>query len=89
MLNIKYELAKELKAKPDWNNLGFGKYFTDHMFIMDYSVDKGWYDPRIVPYAPISLYPSAMVFHYGQEMFEGLKAYKAEDRELRSPDRTE
>ncbi|MCI9384733.1 MAG: branched-chain amino acid aminotransferase, partial [Lachnospiraceae bacterium] len=52
---------------------------TDHMFVMDYTEGKGWHDPRIEPYAPISLDPSAMVFHYGQEMFEGLKAYKTED----------
>ncbi|WP_113674032.1 branched-chain amino acid aminotransferase [Vallitalea guaymasensis] len=79
MLNIKYELTKDLKQKPDFNNLGFGTKFTDHMFIMDYTEGKGWHDPRIVPYQPISLDPSAMVFHYGQEMFEGMKAYKTED----------
>ncbi|GMQ58832.1 branched-chain amino acid aminotransferase [Vallitalea sediminicola] len=79
MLNIKYELTKDLKQKPDFNNLGFGTKFTDHMFIMDYTEGTGWHDPRIVPYQPISLDPSAMVFHYGQEMFEGMKAYKAED----------
>ncbi|MBF7096427.1 branched-chain amino acid aminotransferase [Alkalibacter mobilis] len=64
------------KTKPDQNNLGFGNYFTDHMFVMDYSTEKGWFDPRIVPYGPLELEPSAMVFHYGQETFEGLKAYK-------------
>ena len=80
MLDIRYEKTTNPKPIPGPENpLTFGTIFTDHMFIMDYSDDKGWYDPRIVPYAPISLYPSAMVFHYGQEMFEGLKAYKAED----------
>ena len=80
MLNIRYEKTTNPKPIPGPENpLTFGTIFTDHMFIMDYSVEKGWYDPRIVPYAPISLYPSAMVFHYGQEMFEGLKAYKTED----------
>ena len=79
MLNIKYELAKELKAKPDWNNLGFGKYFTDHMFIMDYDEGMGWHDARIVPYQNLSLDPACMVFHYAQEMFEGLKAYRTPD----------
>lgn len=79
MLDIKYELTKELKQKPDFNDLGFGTKFTDHMFIMDYNDGKGWHDPRIVPYQPICLDPSAMVFHYGQEMFEGMKAYKTED----------
>ncbi len=80
MLDIRYELAENRKPLPTEDNpLTFGTIFTDHMFIMDYEEGKGWIDPRIVPYAPIELYPSAMVFHYGQEMFEGLKAYKAED----------
>ncbi|MCI5584174.1 MAG: branched-chain amino acid aminotransferase [Lachnospiraceae bacterium] len=80
MLTIRYEKTTNPKPlpKPE-DDLTFGTIFTDHMFIMDYEEGKGWYDPRIVPYAPISLQPSAMVFHYGQEMFEGLKAYKAED----------
>lgn len=82
MLNIKVERAKELKQKPDFNNLGFGTDFTDHMFIMDYTEGKGWHDPRIVPYQPISLDPSAMVFHYAQEMFEGMKAYKTDDERV-------
>ena len=64
------------KEKPDPNNLPFGKYFTDHMFIMEYDKGQGWHDGRIVPYAPIPLDPAALVLHYGQEMFEGLKAYK-------------
>lgn len=80
MLNIKYELVKEPKKLPEENDpLVFGTIFTDHMFIMDYETGKGWHKARIVPYGPIPLDPSAMVFHYGQEMFEGLKAYKAED----------
>ncbi len=79
MLNIKYELVTERKAKPDWNNLGFGKYFTDHMFIMDYDKGMGWHDARIVPYQNLSLDPACMVFHYAQEMFEGLKAYRTPD----------
>lgn len=79
MLNIRYEHPAQKKAKPDWDNLGFGNYFTDHMFIMNYTEGKGWYDPRIVPFADISLSPAAMVFHYAQEMFEGLKAYKTPD----------
>ncbi len=61
------------------SELGFGKYFTDHMFLMDYEKGKGWIDPRIVPYGPLSLDPSAMVLHYGQEIFEGLKAYRWTD----------
>lgn len=78
MFEIKVEMSTNLKEKPDQDNLGFGNVFTDHMFIMDYIEGKGWIDPRIVPYQKISLDPSAMVFHYGQEMFEGLKAYRTE-----------
>lgn len=79
MFNIKYELVSQKKEKPDWNNLGFGKYFTDHMFIMDYNDGMGWHDARIVPYQNLSLDPACMVFHYAQEMFEGLKAYRTPD----------
>jgi len=77
--NIKIEKTNNPKEKPDQNNLGFGDYFTDHMFIMDYTEGKGWHDPRIVPYAPLSLDPASMVLHYGQAIFEGMKAYKARD----------
>ena len=82
MLNIRIEKATTLKEKPDPNQLGFGNIFTDHMFIMDYEEGKGWIDPRIVPYQDVILAPSAMVFHYGQEMFEGLKAYRTESDEI-------
>ncbi|MBQ9941303.1 MAG: branched-chain amino acid aminotransferase [Clostridia bacterium] len=78
MLNIKIEKTTSPRQKPDYNNLGFGRHFTDHMFIMDYS-DGTWNNPRIVPYNDITLSPAAMVFHYGQEMFEGLKAYYTKD----------
>jgi len=71
------------KAKPDPAELGFGKYFTDHMFIMDYDEGQGWHDPRIVPYGPLLIDPAAAVLHYAQEMFEGLKTYKGEDGGLR------
>ena len=67
------------KTKPDSAKLGFGKYFTDHMFIMDYTEGQGWHDARIEPYHDLSLSPASMVFHYAQEMFEGLKAYRAAD----------
>lgn len=80
MLEIKIEKTTNPKPIPGPKNpLLFGTIFTDHMYVMDYSVDKGWHNPSIMPYQPISLDPSAMVFHYGQEMFEGLKAYKTED----------
>ena len=70
------------KVKPDPDTLKFGKEFSDHMFIMDYSADKGWHDGRIVPYGPLSLDPAAAVFHYGQEIFEGMKAYRTDDRRV-------
>ena len=54
------------KPKPDPDTLKFGREFTDHMFVMEYSSAKGWHDGRIVPYGPISLEPAAAVFHYGQ-----------------------
>lgn len=80
MQTIRIERTACPKEKPGSDNpLTFGTIFTDHMFEMDYEEGKGWYDPRIVPYHNLELEPSAMVFHYGQEMFEGLKAYKAED----------
>ena len=80
MLNIRIEKTANPKPIPGPENpLTFGTIFTDHMFIMDYEEGKGWIDPRIVPYGPLELMPSSMVFHYGQEMFEGLKAYKADD----------
>ena len=82
MLNIRYELVNEKKAKPDWDNLGFGKHFTDHMFIMDYDAGQGWHDARIVPYQNLSLDPACMVFHYAQEMFEGLKAYRTPNGDI-------
>ena len=64
---------------PPADQLGFGSIFTDHMFLMDYSADQGWHDARIVPYGPITLSPAASVFHYGTEVFEGLKAYRRPD----------
>ena len=67
------------KAKPDPNSLGFGKYFTDHMFVMDYVKGQGWINPQIIPYQPLPMDPACMVFHYAQEIFEGLKAYKTAD----------
>ncbi len=78
-MEIKITKTACKKQKPDPASLGFGKYFTDHMFLMDYTKGKGWHDARIVPFGDISLSPAAMVFHYGQEMFEGLKAYAADD----------
>lgn len=80
MLDIKITLTDHPAKKPEAGQpLGFGKIFTDHMFVMNYTEGQGWHDARIVPFDRISLSPAAMVFHYGQEMFEGLKAYKGTD----------
>ena len=89
MLDIKIERTATPKTKPDYSKLGFGKYFTDHMFLMNYSTEKGWHDARIVPYGPLTLDPSAMVFHYAQELFEGLKAYRTAEGKIQlfRPDR--
>ena len=80
-MDIKITKATELKTKPTLEeeaSLGFGKRFTDHMFMMNY--DNGeWHDARIVPYQRLSLDPSCSVLHYAQEIFEGLKAYRADD----------
>nr|MDO8114720.1 branched-chain amino acid aminotransferase [Candidatus Sigynarchaeota archaeon] len=89
------KLITELKPKDklgklpkDESTLEFGKLFTDHMFIMKYSEskakekDKGWYEPKIQPYGPLTLDPAAIVFHYSQEVFEGLKAYRWKNGEI-------
>jgi len=76
---ITIERTKTPKQKPDMENLPFGKYFSDHMFVMNYVDGQGWINPRIVPYGPFELDPSCMVFHYAQEIFEGLKAYRTAD----------
>ncbi len=83
MLNIRIEKTQNPKTKPQkGEKLGFGHIFTDHMFIMNYDEGQGWHDARIVPFQNISLSPAAMVFHYGQTMFEGLKAYKGDNGEV-------
>lgn len=84
MQELKIELTQNPKQKPtDESKLGFGRIFTDHMFIMDYTIDKGWHDARIVPYGPLALEPSAMCLHYGQSIFEGMKAYRGADGKIR------
>ncbi len=67
------------KDLPDLSNLEFGKQTTDHMFRMAYTEGAGWQDPEVVAYAPLSLDPSALVLHYNQQIFEGLKAYRQPD----------
>lgn len=75
---INVQLSEVKKTKPT-GDLDFGTIFTDHMFMMDYNVNKGWHDPKIIPYEPLSLDPAAIIFHYGQTIFEGLKAYITDD----------
>jgi len=70
--------ADQLKAKPDDSKLSFGTIFTDYMFNMDYNPQDGWHNPRIEPYASLDMDPATMVLHYGQGVFEGLKAYRTE-----------
>ena len=71
------------KPKPKDSDLGFGTVFTDHMFVMDFQEEKGWYDPRIEPYGPFPLDPATAVLHYGQSLFEGLKAFRGRDGTIR------
>ena len=77
MLDIKITKTTHPKEKPqDESKLGFGKKFSDHMFLMDYTAGEGWHDARIVPYGPWEMDPATTVFHYAQEIFEGMKAYR-------------
>ena len=71
------EQIEEVLANP-----GFGKYFTDHMVVIDWSQDAGWHEPRLVPYAPLQIDPASSVLHYGQAIFEGLKAYRQPDASI-------
>ncbi|MDA8165349.1 MAG: branched-chain amino acid aminotransferase [Desulfobacteraceae bacterium] len=84
-MDIRIEKAEphELKCKPDQNALGFGRYLTDHMFVMTYHADRGWHDAVIRKYQPFWLEPAAMVFHYGQAIFEGMKAFRGKDDQIR------
>ena len=82
-MEIRIEKNLSPKAKPtDASALGFGKIFTDHMFMMDYDRENGWHDARIVPYGDLAISPAATVLHYGAEIFEGLKAYRRPDGEI-------
>ena len=82
MLNIKINKNNNPKAKPE-GALGFGQYFTDHMFIMDWNEGQGWHDARIVPYGPLEMSPASTALHYGAEIFEGMKAYKQPDGSIK------
>ncbi len=79
-MDIKVTLNPNPKAKPtDSSALGFGKIFTDHMFCWSWNSEKGWHNPRIVPFENLSIHPASTVLHYGSEIFEGLKAYRRAD----------
>ncbi len=78
-MNITITKTTTPKAKPDESALGFGKIFTDHMFMMDYNKETGWTNARIVPFENLSIHPASTVLHYGSEIFEGLKAYRRAD----------
>ncbi|MGW8114514.1 branched-chain amino acid aminotransferase [Caproicibacterium sp. NSD3] len=80
MQEIRVELTKNPKQKPaPGAPLPFGTIFSDHMFLMDYDKGKGWHDARIVPFGNLDMSPAAMCLHYGQSVFEGMKAYRAVD----------
>ena len=80
-ITVKKASSGQLKPKPEQAGLGFGNFFTDHMFIMNWSKADGWHDAIIQPYRNFSIDPAAMVFHYGQAIFEGLKAYRSPNGE--------
>ncbi|MCU0104155.1 hypothetical protein N7603_00575 [Acholeplasma vituli] len=75
MMKIDIDYSSVKKSRPNYSILSFGKYFTDHMFTMDYNKSNGWTNPQIVPFDDLSISPSTSVFHYAQSVFEGLKAY--------------
>lgn len=77
--NIEVRATSHPRPHTPETDLGFGRVFTDHMFVMEYSRDAGWHDPRIQPYGTLAMDPAAGVFHYGQAMFEGAKAFRAAD----------
>ncbi len=78
-MQIKIVKNENPKVKPEASTLGFGKFFTDHMFIMDYTAGEGWHDARIVPFGKFEIHPASTALHYGSEIFEGLKAYRKAD----------
>ncbi|HWR44439.1 branched-chain amino acid aminotransferase [Sporomusa sp.] len=82
MTDIAVTLAEKRGTLPADDKLGFGKIFTDHMFVMDYESGKGWHNARIVPYGDFDISPAAMVLHYGQAIFEGMKAFRTENNRV-------
>ena len=82
-MDIRIERTNNPGKMPPESERGVGKVFSDHMFVMDYDEGQGWHDARIVPFGRISLHPAATVLHYGAEIFEGLKAYRTENGDIR------
>ena len=82
IMDIRFEKRPVLKEKPDQKNLGFGKYMTDYMFVMDWTKEDGWKDARIVPEGPITMDPACVTLHYAQETFEGMKAYRTAEGKI-------
>jgi branched-chain amino acid aminotransferase len=83
MTAIRTQLSAARKPRPDDGDLVFGRVFTDHMALADWDESKGWSDPRVVPYGDFSLDPASAVFHYGQAIFDGLKAFRTADGRVR------
>lgn len=81
-MDIRFEKREHLKEKPDQKNLGFGKYMTDYMFVMDWDREKEWHDARIVPHESMLLDPACVALHYAQETFEGMKAYRTKEGKI-------
>ncbi|MBC7458420.1 MAG: branched-chain amino acid aminotransferase [Bdellovibrionaceae bacterium] len=79
---ITIEKNTQFKTKPDMNTLGFGKYFTDHMFTAKYTSKKGWHEAHVGPYKMFEIDPGASVLHYGQALFEGMKAFRQENGKI-------
>lgn len=82
-MQILIERAERPREMPDPGNLGFGRHFSDHMFVMDFTREGGWHSPRIVPYRPFTFDPATVALHYGQSIFEGLKAYRWADNSIK------
>jgi branched-chain amino acid aminotransferase len=89
MADIAIRRTSQSKPRPLSGNLGFGQYFTDHMFLAEFDAGRGWHNPRVEPYGPLSIDPAASVLQYAQEMFDGFKAIRGQDDKIRlfRPDR--
>ena len=82
MTEITVVKKDKVGTMPPEEKLGFGEHFTDHMFTMDYDVKNGWNNPRVIPYDQFCIFPAAMALHYGQAIFEGIKAFKTADNRV-------